>query len=66
MSGLGVFPVKIRLFGAEEMQIVFLRVLVPFPYATEEIADPVVGRLAFAIDISCGPPDVPVALWVVF
>jgi hypothetical protein len=44
------------------MQVVLLRVLVPLPDGAAEVAEPVVGREASAVDVAGGPPDVPVAL----
>jgi hypothetical protein len=66
LAGFLVLPVQVRLLGAEEVEIVFLCVLVPFPDATCEVGDPVVRGLAFAIHIASWAPDVPIALRVVF
>jgi hypothetical protein len=48
------------------MQIVLLCMLVPLPDAAGKVADPVVGSLAFAIDVASRSPDVPIAFGVVF
>jgi hypothetical protein len=66
LAGFFVFPVQVRLLGAEEVEIVLLCVLIPFPDATCEVRDPVVGGLAFAVHIASWAPDVPIALRVVF
>ena len=59
------FPVEIRLLGAEQVEVVFLGQVVPLPDGAAEVAEPVVGRAALAVDVACGAPDVPVALGVV-
>jgi len=66
LASLGVLPVEIGLLGTEEMEIVFLGMLVPFPDASSEIADPVIGSFALALYITGRTPDVPVALGVIF
>jgi hypothetical protein len=66
LPSLGILPVEVWLLGAKEVQIVFLRMLVPLPDAAGKVADPVVGSLAFAIDVASRSPDVPIALGVVF
>jgi hypothetical protein len=66
LPSLGVLPVKIRLLGAKEVQIVLLCMLVPLPDAAGKVADPVIGSLAFAIDIASRSPDVPIAFGIVF
>lgn len=62
----GVLPVEIRLLGAEEVEVVFFRVLVPLPDGAAEVAEPIVRGVPLAVDVTSGPPDVPVALWGVF
>lgn len=62
----GILPVEVRLLGAEEMEIVLFSMLVPLPDGAAEVSEPVVGRVSLAVDVPCGPPDVPVALGVVF
>ena len=43
-----VFPVKIRLFFMEKMQVLFVRMTGKrLPYGTAEIAAPVAGKLSF-------------------
>jgi hypothetical protein len=66
LPSLRVLPVQVRLFRAEEMQIVLLCMLVPLPDAAGEIADPIVGGFPFAVDVASRSPDVPVALGIVF
>ncbi len=66
VDGVAAFvvgPVDVGLFGAEEVEIVLLRLLVPGPGGLVEVGTPVVGRLAVAIGVVLGrSPDVPVAL----
>ena len=66
MSGFWVLPVEVRLLWAEEMEVVFLSVFIPLPHAACKVGDPVVRLFALAVDIAGWPPDVPVALWVIF
>jgi hypothetical protein len=61
-----VLPVEVGLFGTKEMEIVLLRMLVPLPNAAGEVADPVVWRFSFAIDVASWAPNVPIAFGVVF
>lgn len=48
------------------MQVVFLRMLIPFPNGLVEARSPIVGRLPVALIVVLGgPPDVPVSFWIV-
>ena len=60
-----VLPVQVGLLWAEQMEVVLLCVFVPFPDTACEVGNPVVGRLAFTVDIASWAPDVPVTLGVV-
>ena len=66
-SGGGVLPIEIGLLFCEEVEVVFLCLLVPFPCASAEDRAPVVRWHVCAI---CGvfrrSPDVPISLRVVF
>jgi hypothetical protein len=66
LAGLFVLPVQVRLLGAEKVEIVLLCVLVPFPDTACEVRDPVIGGLAFAVNIASWAPDVPITLGVIF
>ncbi|KAI3485398.1 hypothetical protein L1887_51321 [Cichorium endivia] len=63
VAAVVVGPVEVGLFGAEEVEVVLLRLLVPGPSGLVEVGPPVVGRPAGAVGVVlCRPPDVPVAL----
>jgi hypothetical protein len=66
LSSFGIFPVEIGLLWAEKMEVVLFCLRIPGPGTAEEVADPVVWRLALAINIASRSPDVPVTLGVVF
>lgn len=66
LARFGVFPIQVRLLRAEEVQVVFLCMFVPFPDAAGEVADPVVWWLADAVLVAWSFPMIPIPFGVVF
>lgn len=65
LSDLGFFEIQVRLANSEQVEIVLLGRLVPFPRGTSEDSLPVSGRVAFTVDVARRSPYVVLPVRVV-